>query len=155
MVVIEEYRMQICLRKFLNFWLLKTGRVLQVRDLYLFLSSCYQPQRKNMELTRSVSQSSVPVLIHSTSDNFQGLGFLLLLLFGLCFVFFFNWKFERIKTNSSRQCKWGDNALNHATWYKTSRGVLNNLNKYNNKILKSTQVIESQDLKFLLFHWFG
>ena len=32
-----------------------------------------------MELTRSVSQSSVPVHTDSTLDNFQGLGFFLLL----------------------------------------------------------------------------
>lgn len=99
-----------------------------------------------MELTRSVAQSTVPVLMDSTLDNFQGLEFFVVVV---CFVgFFCNWEFERIKTNSSRQWKWGDSALNHATQYKTSRGVLNHLNKYNSDILKCTQVIESQDLKF-------
>jgi len=96
-----------------------------------------------MNLTRSVAQSSLAVLIDSTLHSFQGLGFV------VCFVgFFCNWEFDRIKASSSRQWKWGDYALSHATWYKSFRGMLTNLNKYNSNILKRTQVIESQDLKF-------
>lgn len=39
-----------------------------------------------MELTRSVAQSTVPVLMDSTLDNFQGLEFFVVVV---CFVGFF------------------------------------------------------------------